>query len=147
MLPKKEAMFRLNRVSMKITTMYIFILIFILNIPSQITLLLEKGITELPRSSYITQILIFYPFVIFFSAIIGISFIAFISLLLTKLLKRKLTFQQLWKMSAYASTSPLLLYTLMNQFVDAEVFILFVFLIMLFFILFKMICIYPKRTT
>lgn len=146
-LPQKKALFKLNRMSMNITTLYIITLIFLLNIPSQLTMMFGTEISDVPRNSYIIQVIIVYPFVILFSALVGITLIALTGLLLAKLLKRKLTFQQLWKMSAYAVTSPLLLYYVLDYMGVSNVSVNLLFLLILFFILIKMIIIYPVKKT
>lgn len=146
-LPKKEAVFLLNRVSMRDTLVYIFILIFLLGMPEGIELVFADNqfLKSDLRSVFILQMITLYPMYVIFSSLIGISLLAAGGLLVTILFKRKLTYHHLWKMSAYALTTPLLLSTITSLIGISHWSINIVLLVVFYFITYKMIIIYPKR--
>jgi len=144
-LPKKEAMKRVNKLNMKTTIIYLFFLLIIWALPIIIELLALKDNNDIPRDIYIIQVLIVYPFLMVFLALVTITIVSFFGTLVSKAVKRKLKFQLLWKMSVFALTLPTLVYTLMyiiigsNSFVNGGVLILFAFTLV------RMILHYPKQ--
>ncbi|WP_053220228.1 DUF1189 family protein [Virgibacillus senegalensis] len=146
-LPKKQAVFWLNRISMRDTLVYIFLLIFILYLPEgyalafQDNLLLDSDL----RSVFILQSITFYPMYVIFSGLVVISVLAAGALLMARLLDRKLAFQHVWKMTAFALTLPLIVYTAVKL-AGWDNGIIFPLLILGFYvILYKMVTVYPKR--
>ncbi|MDF1509490.1 hypothetical protein PZE06_15200 [Robertmurraya sp. DFI.2.37] len=147
LLPKKEAVVRLNRIDLKEAAGYFFILLLILVVPLQITLLQESSrvMNEVPAYVYKAQILILYPFFIVFYAVIGISLLSFLSVLTGKWLKRRLKFQLLWKMIAFTLTKPLLLYVIAYILVGGNTLVNLAVLVGIFSGVFRLILSYPKR--
>lgn len=146
-LPKKKALFQLNRIGMDITIVYMFILLAIVSVPSLIDSFLA------PEGSF-TQINAFFALVYFFFvyylSLIGIVFvflsiIAYIGTGLATLLKRKIRFAILWKLCAFATTIPFLLYTVIAFFHPVSRFFLWLFIAYIFLFLFKMITVFPQR--
>lgn len=146
-LPAKNAMFRLNRIGMDITVMYMFLLLLIVSIPS----LLER--LSNPSQSGITvhiffllmYFFIFYylPLVIFVFVIL--SAVAYIGVLISRALSRKIRFAILWKMCAYTTTIPFLIYTIIALFIPISDRWLWLFLIYTIILMIKMITVYPRR--
>lgn len=146
-LPQKKAMFQLNRIGMDVTIIYMFILIAIASIPSLLdSLTISTG--------SIAEMNIFFVFVYFFFvyylSLTGIIFV-FLSLLayigtgISKLLKRKIRFAILWKLCAYTTTLPLLVYTLLAFFFPVSEAYLWLCCAYTFVFLIKMIIAFPKR--
>ena len=109
-LPNKQALFALNRVPMRDTLVYLFCLFFVLFLPYTITNMIEVYQNAISKSQLVLQVILFYPFFMMFLVIISISFLAVFALILRYLLGRKLAYQQLWKMTAYAILWPFVLY-------------------------------------
>lgn len=148
LLPKKKALFELNRVNMRDTLSYTVCLMSLLFLPDIIKMIMNadqvyKGSLY---SAYIIQILVFYPFLILFFAVAGISILTFFSTIITKLVKRKLAYHYLWKITSYALTYPVLIYTVLKLFHIDHVVLNQIPLINLFFITYKIILVYPKRS-
>ncbi|WP_234972619.1 DUF1189 family protein [Salimicrobium salexigens] len=146
-LPKKEALFQLNRKGITSTIGYLFVLLLVLflpNIYSAITTF-ERELTEVARGLYMAQALVFYPLLIIFLIVAGVTIIAGGGLLLSKILKRKLRYQQVWKMTAYALTLPLVFSTLSTYIGLPDYVTVLVFITPISYLLYKMITVYPKR--
>ncbi|WP_347861649.1 DUF1189 family protein [Salimicrobium sp. PL1-032A] len=146
-LPKKDALFQLNRKGMTDTIGYLFVLLLVLFIPSMYNAVttFEQELQEVSRGLYIAQALVFYPLLIIFLIIAGVSLLAGGGLFLSKVLKRKLNYQQLWKMTAYALTLPLTFSTVSTYIGVAESVTVLLFFVPISFLLYKMIMVYPKR--
>ncbi|MGV3489349.1 MAG: DUF1189 family protein [Tuberibacillus sp.] len=143
-LPKKETVYSLNRVSMRDTLIYIFLLILISSIPDIIRLFLTGTFSQgALKSVFYLQVFLFYPLYIIFIGVIGISLLAGIGTLIKQGLKRKLTYHHIWKMTAYAATLPLLLNTVEKVCGFNNVWINVILILLLFFYLYKMIVVYP----
>ncbi|WP_238389625.1 DUF1189 family protein [Virgibacillus sp. MSP4-1] len=145
LLPEKKALFRLNRISMRNTIVYISVILFLLFIPDVLQMILHFEDAEIPRSMYALQLMVIYPFLIIFLAVSGISLLAGVSFLIKVLLRRRLAYQQLWKMTAFALTIPLLLHVLLKYTVDYSFMINGVPLLVLYFLMYRMILVYPQR--
>lgn len=145
-LPKKEAMFHLNRKGITNTIGYLFILLLLLFLPDMITsiLYLETNVTEISRGMYVAQFLVFYPLLIIFLILVGVSILAGGALLMRKALSRKLTYQQLWKLTAYASTLPLILSVLLKYLTVPDGVSALIFIFIFTYYMYRMITIYPK---
>jgi len=141
-LPKKTAIFKLNRIGLDIAVFYNFILFFIVSLPTLYSELINSEMNVLFKFIYY---FIFYylPFTII--VFISLSFIAFIVSIVAKLYHRKLRYSLIWKISSFTTTIPLLLYMLISLFyrIPGSYFI-FAFLYS-FIILIRMIFIYPRR--
>lgn len=146
-LPNKEAMFKLNRIGMDVVVFYLFILLFLVSIPS-----FFQQINQ--TSSYINDLNIVFQLIYFFifyylplNVIVFcfLSIIAYIGLGITKLMHRKLRFSILWKMSAFTITIPCILYTIIALFTPMNIAFLWLFILYTLLLLIKMISIYPKR--
>ncbi|RWZ52240.1 DUF1189 domain-containing protein [Halobacillus fulvus] len=147
-LPKKESMFHLNRKGMTNTIGYLFVLLTVLFLPDLIGTIihLDSSLTEVSRGLYLVQVFVFYPLLIIFLIIVGVSVLAGAALLLRRALHRKLTYQQLWKMTAYASTIPLILSVLLKYIAVPDSISALLFLGIFTFVMYRMIKIYPKAS-
>jgi len=146
-LPQKKAMFTLNRTGMDIAVVYMFILLFIVSIPSLI-----DRINSLHTLS--VDVELFFLFIYFFMfyylpltiiVFILLSIIAAIAVGLAKLMKRKLRFSILWKMAAYTTTVPFIIYTMFALIFSIDDVFLWFSLLYTLIALIKMISVYPKR--
>lgn len=146
-LPQKKAMFQLNRIGMDITIVYMFILLAIVSIPSLIDSLTS------PTGS-IAEMNAFFIFVYFFMvsylSLIGLVFIflsliAYIATGIATLLQRKIRFAILWKLCAYTTTIPFLIYTIIAFFFPISQVYLWVLCVYTFFFIIKMITVFPRR--
>ncbi|MFD1172950.1 DUF1189 family protein [Oceanobacillus picturae] len=146
-LPSKKATFSLNRVSMDIAIIYMFILLILVSIPAFIDRIVENsGVSaELNIAFLIIYFFIFYylPMAVF--VCIGISIIAYIGLCLAKLMERKLQFPLLWKMSVFIATIPFIIYTIIALLFPVDDILLGAFFVYILIMLFFIISIYPKR--
>src|SRR5690625_3339968 len=74
-----------------------------------------------------------------------LSIVAYIGTWIAKFLHRKLRFSLLWKMSAYLTTIPFLIYMILSFFKTVnDQFLWFIFIYALAFLV-KVITVYPKR--
>ncbi|WP_163580685.1 DUF1189 family protein [Gracilibacillus saliphilus] len=146
-LPKKEAMFWLNRVSMRDTLVYLFLIFFISFLPNVILMIanFEQGQSHISFSQFLLQIIVFYPFFIMFIVVTGVSILAIGPWILKIFLQRKLAYQQLWKMTSFALLWPLIIYHLLFFTPLPTSFAFLVGLVLLYIILYQMILIYPKK--
>lgn len=147
-LPKKEAMFHLNRKGITQTIGYLFLLLTILFLPDLIGTIihLDSHLTEVSRGLYLVQVFVFYPMLIIFLILVGVSVLAGGALLLRKALRRKLSYQQLWKMTAYATTLPLIMSVLLENMNVPDGISALLFTGLIFFYMYRMIIIYPKAS-
>lgn len=146
-LPNKQAMFKLNRTGMDITVIYMFILLFLVSTP---TLIHQFISTTGPTANVNIVFLLIYFF--FFSYLpltiivfVLLSVIAYIGTWLAKLFHRRLRFSLLWKMSAYLTTVPFLIYLILSLFTPVNDDFLWFILIYTLALLVKVITVYPKR--
>ncbi|WP_085993803.1 DUF1189 family protein [Oceanobacillus senegalensis] len=146
-LPNKKALFSLNRVGLDIAVFYIFILLFIVSIPTLVdrmtdTTSFSSNINVLFKLIYF---FIFYylPLTIIVFALISI--IAYFGKIITHIVNRKLHYSLLWKMTAFTLTIPLLLYSILAFFFSMNNLYLLLAFIYTMGLLVKMIMIYPKR--
>ena len=146
-LPRKKSMFKLNRIGMDIVVFYLFILLLIVSIPSFIQQITQTN-SYINDLNTVFQIIYFFIFfylplnVIVFSFL---SLIAYIVLGITRLMQRKLRFSILWKMSAFTTTLPFIIYTIIALFLPIDIEFLWLFILYTLILLIKMISIYPKR--
>ncbi|GAA0300025.1 hypothetical protein GGQ92_001542 [Gracilibacillus halotolerans] len=144
-LPNKKAVFALNRVAMRDTLVYLFCLFFFLFLPYTFLNMMDVYENAISKSQLVLQSIIFYPFFMMFLVIVSISTLAAIATIFRFILSRKLAYQQLWKMSAYAILWPFILYQItlflpISNYVGLAVsFGIYVYL------MWRMILIYPRR--
>ncbi|MBP2078621.1 DUF1189 family protein [Oceanobacillus polygoni] len=146
-LPKKKAMFQLNRVGMDTAVIYMFILLGLVSIPALIEqLTATSGLgADMNVIFKFVYFFMFYYLPLTILVFIAICFVAYIGRGLTYIMQRKLRFSILWKMCAFTTTIPFLLYIIISFIIpvrDSYLLLTFIFSIGL---LFKMISIYPKR--
>ncbi|WP_019375780.1 DUF1189 family protein [Virgibacillus halodenitrificans] len=146
-LPSKKATFWLNRIGMDITVIYMFLLLFIVSMPSLVDRLTSaEGISaELNIFFLFIYFFIFYYLPMTVLVFIMISVIAYIGTGIAKLMNRKLRFAILWKMTAFTTTIPFLLYTVLALLFKVNDSYLGLFFIYSFAFLVAIISIYPKR--
>lgn len=146
-LPNSNAMRNLNKIGMDVTVFYMFILILLASLPSFIQQLLN------PDGLYMNINMFFfiiYFFIFFYLPLVIIVFtvisaLAYICVGITTLLQRKLRFSILWKLLAYTTTIPFLLYTVIAFFHDLGIIYLFGSLAYSLSLTITMILSFPKR--
>jgi len=146
-LPEKRAAFTLNRVSMDVVVVYLFILFFFVSIPAFIDQIQNE---HLLNFNVELLFLIIYFFIFYYLPLTIIMFglislVAYIGKGFTRLLQRKLHYSILWKMTAFSITIPFVLYTVVALFYPISDKLLWFSLVYAMIILLKIITIYPKR--
>lgn len=142
-LPKRQAVFTLNRIGMDIVVIYMFIILFISSIPTYIN---QLEVNERLSTFFFSMFFfIFHYLPVVIIVFVTLSIIAWILLLLTKLVKRRLRFSILWKMTASATTIPLILFTIVSLFYELSTGYLMLSIVFIFLIVTKIIFIYPRR--
>lgn len=146
-LPAKNAVFRLNRIGMDITVVYMFILLLIVSIPSLVHRLSAHGDSDVTMNLFflLVYFFIFYylPLVIF--VFVMLAFIAYIGVFISQSLYRKIKFAIMWKMCAYTTTIPFLIYTVIALITPISDKWLWLFLFYTITLMIKIITIYPRR--
>lgn len=146
-LPNKQALFRLNRVGMDIVVIYMFILILLASVPSLVSQIEANSVSDMNMNVFFLLIyfFIFYylPVTVFIFGLL--SLVACAGVGIANLLKRKLRFAILWKMTAFTSTIPLILFTILTFFLDIPTYFFWIAIIYILIMLIRMITIYPKR--
>ena len=146
-LPSKKAMFKLNRISMDYVVFYLFFLIAIMLIPRLVVQLkVSDGLVD--RLPIILKLVYFFMFnylPLTIAVFIFITILAYIGVFIAKLLNRKLRLQIVWKLIAFTTTIPFLLYMLLSAFYPiSDVYLLFAMLYSLI-LLTLMILKFPQR--
>ncbi|MHA6250298.1 DUF1189 family protein [Oceanobacillus sp. CAU 1775] len=146
-LPTKKAMFKLNRIGMDVVVIYLFILLFITSIPALIDQLAvtEDLIGRLPVILKFIYFFMFYYLPLTVAVFIFISIVAYIGVLLSKMMKRKLRYQILWKLIGFTATLPFLIYMIVAFFYPISDRYLFFIIIYSIVMLVIMISKFPKR--
>ncbi|NWO13096.1 MAG: DUF1189 family protein [Virgibacillus sp.] len=147
-LPKKNAIFQLNRIGMDIAVIYMLILILLVSIPSflQYTLSTGDGVAaQLNAFFKIIYFFIFHYLPLSIIIFILLSIIAGIGTLIAKFMDRKLKFSILWKMTVFTTSVPFLLYTIVGIFFPLQDNFLFLFCAYSLLFLVLIISVYPKR--
>lgn len=145
-LPNKKSVFKLNRVGMDVVVIYLFIMLAIVSIPTlihQLTSASELSV-EIGPFFYLIYFFIFHYLVIVVIIFIVISIIAYIATKFALATGRKLHFSVMWKIAAFSTTIPFIIYTFLSYFYELSDNFLLLSFIYTFFILFKVITIYPK---
>lgn len=140
---------KLNQVGMDYTVFYMFFLLLLVSIPSFIKQLLDNSgiIAELNFFLFIIYFFIFFylPFVLIIFGLI--SLLAYIAVLITKMLQRKLRFSILWKLLAYSTTIPFMFYIIVALFYDFSILYLTLTALYSLTLVIIMILSFPKRRT
>lgn len=146
-LPKKNAMFTLNRIGMDITVMYMFILLLLVSIPSLIDRLTATGgaSADMHLLLLLVYFFIFYYLPLTIMVFLLLSLIAYIGTGIARIMRRKVKFPLLWKMSAYTTTIPFIIYTVIALIFPVSDTLLWLFLLYSLLFLIKIITVYPKR--
>lgn len=143
LLPSKRAVFQLNRVKTKDFLVYILLLHLLISFPNGARLIrnsINSG--EFGKESLL--ILFIYPLFIILFGIVGILLLASVGILIRTITKRKLVYQLLWKMTVFALTYPIILYTLFDG-LGITHWIVNLLLLVIFLVIFlNMILAYPK---
>lgn len=145
-IPKKSSVFNLNRVRMDIAVVYMFILIAIVSIPSLIEQVKTNSTSDIHVHTFFLLIFffMFHYLVVVIGLFLLISIYAYIGTKVAKLTNRRLHFGLLWKIIAFSTTFPFILYTIITLFVPLSSIVLWIFFIYLILILLKVISIYPS---
>ncbi|HLR59367.1 MAG TPA: DUF1189 family protein [Pseudogracilibacillus sp.] len=146
-LPKKKSVFKLNRIGMDIVVIYMFMLLAIVSLPSLTYQMLNSSELNIKIGSffYLIYFFIFHYLVIVVLIFIVISFIAYLATLFTRISGRRLHYSILWKMTAFSTTIPFLLYTILAFFYNINDNFLWLSFLYTAILLYKIITIYPKR--
>ena len=146
-LPKKKSIFKLNRIGMDTVVIYMFILLAIVSLPNLINQLrVGSELSEKIGSFfYLIYFFIFHYLVVVVLVFIVISIIAYLATKLTQMSGRKLHYSILWKMVAFSTTLPFLLYTILAFFYNLNDNFLCLSFVYTFLLLYKIITTYPKR--
>lgn len=146
-LPRKKAMFTLNRTGMDIVVVYLFILLLFVSIPPLIDRVIETQIAGVDVKQFfkIIYFFIFYYLPLNVIVFMLISAIAYIGKGVAYVLNRKLHYSLLWKMTAYTTTIPFVVYTLIALFFPISDTLLWIGLLYTLMILIRLITIYPRR--
>lgn len=143
LLPKKKAVFQLNRVKTKDFLLYILLLHVLFALPNGVQLirdLMEK--VDVDKTLLLAAFL--YPLLVIMTGMIVISLFAMAGLLVRWITKRKLVYQLLWKMAMYACTYPVLTYIVFSLFHKTTTIEHIGMFLLLLFMFTKMILTYPQ---
>lgn len=145
-LPKKKAAFALNRVGMDIVVLYMFLLLALVSIPEYLHQISNSSSlnVDIGPFFYFIYFFFFHYLIIVLVIFAVLSLIAFIATKFASLTKRKLSFSLMWKMAAFSTTIPFLIYTVLAVFYDLSENFLWLSFLYTFLILYKVITIYPK---
>lgn len=148
-LPRKKAMFTLNRTGMDIVVVYLFILLLFVSVPPLIDRIIETKIAGVNIQQFfkIIYFFIFYYLPLNVIVFILISMIAYIGKGFAYILNRKLHYSLLWKMAAYTTTIPFVVYTVIALAFPVSDTLLWIGLLYTLLILIRLITIYPRRRT
>ena len=146
-LPKKQAVFSLNRIGMDITVLYLFLLLIIASVPALIEQLLHIDAVAVDIHPFFWAIYFFIFYYLIFTTIVFIvvSAIAYIATISARVLGRKLRYNIMWKMVAFSTTLPFILFTLFSLFFHVSYIFLSVTSIYIFFNIMMIIRIYPRK--
>lgn len=146
-LPQKQSVFALNRIGMDIAVIYLFMLLGLASLPALYEQILMNESSDVPIHIFFFLIyfFIFYYLILAIIVFTALSAIAYIAKLVAGGLERKLHYAILWKMAAFSMTLPIILFTAISFVYSLSEWFLFFSIIYIFFILVKIILIYPKR--
>src|SRR5690625_1382800 len=114
-LPKKKSVFEFNRIIMNIVVVYMYILLTLVSLHSLFYQMSNSSELSVKIGSffYLIYFFIFHYLVIVVLVFIVISIIAYLASLFTKISGRRLHYSILWKMTAFSTTLPFLVYTIL----------------------------------
>lgn len=146
-LPKKQAVFALNRTGMDIVVIYLFLLLIIVCIPSFIDQMHNPSgfLSDMNLFFLLIYFFIFYYLPLTLIVFILLSIIAYLATKLAHFMKRKLKYSILWKMSALSTTIPFIVYTIIAFFHPLNHIFVLISIVFICILLLKIILIYPKR--
>lgn len=147
-LPKRKAVFALNRIGMDVVVIYLFIILAVASVPGLIDQLISNQLdTNIQIHPFFLLIFffIFYYLIILLIVFTSISIIAYLGTFIATRTNRKLQFGLMWKMTAFATTIPLVAFTILSFFIPLSTMFLSAASIFILLILLKVILIYPKR--
>lgn len=146
-LPQKQAVFALNRTGMDIVVLYLFLLLIIVCIPSFIDQVRNPNsfLSNMNLVFLLIYFFIFYYLPLTLVVFTLLSIIAYIATKLALIMKRKLKYSILWKMSALSTTIPFIVYTIIAFFHPLNQLFLLISIAFMCMLLLKIILIYPKR--
>lgn len=145
-LPNKKATFALNRIGMDTAVIYLFIIIAIASIPNLIEQLLTTEFSAQIHPFFLAIYFFIFNYLVLLVMIFSLlSLFAYVMTVIAKILQRKLLFSILWKMSAFALTIPLIVFTVLSYFFPLTYIFVTIALVYMTFVLVKIILIYPKR--
>lgn len=144
-IPRKQSVFKLNRVRMDIAVVYMFILIGLVSIPSLIEQIKINSSSSIHVHTvfFLIFFFMFYYLVLVVSIFVFISVYAYVGVNLARLMKRRLHFSILWKVTAFSTTLPFVIYTFVSLVLPLPNSVLLFFFIYMTIILYKIIAIYP----
>lgn len=147
LLPKKQAMFQLNRIGMDKIMIYLFLLFFLASLPELIERLTNSSNlgTELNLILQLIYFFMFYYLILAFSLLAVISGIAYIGKGIVHLAKRKLYYGTLWKLTACTMTLPIILFTVVSLIWAVPDSFLFILIIYPLLLLIRMTYLYPPK--
>lgn len=145
-IPRKKSVFTLNRVRMDIAVVYMFMLIAFASIPSLIEQIKDNSTSTFYVHIFFLLIFffMFHYLIIVIGAFLLISIYAYIGTIIAKLTNRRLHFAILWKVVAFSTTLPFVIYTVLALFISIPNIFFWVCLIYIGLILVKIISIYPS---
>src|SRR5699024_6415986 len=113
-IPQKNSVFKLNRIGMDIAVIYMFILLAVVSIPSLIEQIKVNSTSTIHIHTFFLLIFffIFYYLVLVICIFILISIYAYLGTKIAKATHRRLHFSILWKMVAFSTTLPFIIYTI-----------------------------------
>jgi hypothetical protein len=146
-LPSKQAVFKLNRIPMDITVFYMFLLLFIVSVPSLVNQLTEAtGLgSDMNIVFQLIYFFIFYYLPLTIMVFLLITLLAYLFTWIARAIHRKLKLQIMWKMIAYTTTIPFLVYAIIAFFYPVRDIYLFVTALFSVILLFRIMMVYPKR--
>ncbi len=144
-LPKRKAVFALNRIGMDVVVIYLFILLAIASIPELIEQISSNQVdSQLHTFFFLIFFFIFYYLIILIIVFSSLSVIAYLGTLFATATKRRLQFGLMWKMTAFATTIPIIAFTILSFFLPLSILFLTIATLFIFYLLLKIIFIYPK---
>ncbi|SFE96874.1 DUF1189 family protein [Alteribacillus iranensis] len=147
-LPKKKAVFALNRSEMFDAIVFLLALTFMATTAYSIPFFQAKP-SEFQDMPWLLAVVYFY--IIYYSLslialILGVSSIAFIARIGSALLNRRLAYRLLWKICAYFFTVPILGFIVLAVLYPVAIsWWLYGSVIYILFLTFRVIVVYPRR--
>ncbi|TMN22256.1 hypothetical protein [Lentibacillus cibarius] len=146
-LPSKQAVFQLNRIGMDFTVIYMFLLMLLISTPSLVDRLSTASGTDENMNVlfFLIYFFIFFYLPLTIMAFLFIALIAYLGTSLAKLLRRKIRFPILCKLTVYTTTIPIMLYTVTALLFPLDDLWLSLYMLYSLVLIIKVITVYPKR--